>query len=404
MEKNQAAAAFHRIAEQLNKEGLANGELTAAIRGDENEYFLALLKYEAGTYEAAIAPKLLNDITDPFASAFLEKPDAQVILLLAGDYAKKIAGTVRTLRAELDDMAQIVGLTARVALSLTPKEVKRCLRRRNSCFVRGSGMFITGRSQTEAVTGAILLEKAAMTHLLAQKIGGAKRVPLLSAALMHWIYQKKYSKINLSEEATSQEGTARKTAPAPEHPAKEQLLREQIVEYGKRLSEEGLVQGTWGNIAVRLDETHMLTTPSGLDYRFLTAEDIVRVELATLDYGAQRKPTSEKRLHRDVFASRSTANACIHTHSRYCGVFAAARKPVCCISGEMKRLVGSEMCCAPHALPSTKKLSKVAIRALGRNNGCLLMNHGVLCCASSLDEAYQTCKAAEQAAKEQLEA
>ncbi len=242
-----------------------------------------------------------------------------------------------------------------------------------------------------------------MTHLLAQKIGGAKRVPLLSAVLMHWIYQKKYSKINLEEETAKKSESEAKSTPPEPRSEREQLLREQIVEYGKRLSEEGLVQGTWGNIAVRLDETHMLVTPSGLDYRFLTADDVVRVELATLDYGAQRKPTSEKRLHRDVFAFRASANACIHTHSRYCGVFAAARKPVCCISGEMKRFVGSEMCCAPHALPSTKKLSKVAIRALGRNNGCLLMNHGVLCCGNSLDEAYQTCKAAEQAAKEQLE-
>jgi len=403
MEKNQAAAAFHRIADQLKKAGFTSGEVTAAIRGDEREYFLALLKYESGAYEAAIAPKLLDDKTDPFTAAFLEKPDAQVILLLAGGYAKKIAGTVRTLRAELDDMAQIVGLTARVALSLTPKEVKRCLRRRNSCFVRGFGMFITGRSQTEAVTGAILLEKAAMTHLLAQKIGGAKRVPLLSAVLMHWIYQKKYSRINLEEESVKQTEPAGERVPMEVCSEREQLFREQIVEYGKRLSEEGLVQGTWGNIAVRLDETHMLVTPSGLDYRFLTADDVVRVELETLEYGAQRKPTSEKRLHRDVFAFRASANACIHTHSRYCGVFVAARKPVCCISGEMKRFVGSEMCCAPHALPSTKKLSNVAIRAMGKNNGCLLMNHGVLCCGSSLDEAYQTCKAAEQAAKEQLE-
>ena len=403
MTKNEAAAAFHRIAEQLNKAGFTGGEITAAIRGDEGEYFLALLQYGSGAYEAAIAPKSLDDKADPFAAAFLEKPDAQVILLLAGDYAKKAANALRFLRAELDDMAQIVGLTARVALSLTPKEVKRCLRRRNSCFVRGLGMFITGRSQTEAVTGAILLEKAAMTHLLAQKIGGAKRVPLLSAVLMHQIYQKKYSRINLEEESAKQAEPAEAHASAEARSEREQLLREQIVTYGRRLSEEGLVQGTWGNIAVRLDETHMLVTPSGLDYRFLTADDVVRVELETLDYGAQRKPTSEKRLHRDVFAFRNGANACIHTHSRYCGVFAAARKPVCCISGEMQRLVGSEMCCAPHALPSTKKLSKVAIRALGRNNGCLLMNHGVLCCGSSLDEAYQTCKTAEQAAKEQLE-
>ena len=185
-------------------------------------------------------------------------------------------------------------------------------------------------------------------------------------------------------------------------PQREQELREAIVACGIRLVDEGLVQGTWGNIAVRLDETHMLCTPSGLAYHFLTPDDIVKVELATLAYGDQRKPTSEKRLHRDLFAARPDAGASIHTHAKRCGVFAAARKTICCISGEMKELVGEEMRCAGHALPSTKKLSKVALGALGNRNGCLLMNHGVLCCGSDLEQAYRACKAAEQAAGEQL--
>jgi L-fuculose-phosphate aldolase len=68
----------------------------------------------------------------------------------------------------------------------------------------------------------------------------------------------------------------------------------------------------------------------------------------------------------------------------------------------MKRLVGDEMRCAGHALPSTKKLSKVALGALGNRNGCLLMNHGVICCGTDLEAAYQTCKAAEEAATQQL--
>ena len=92
----------------------------------------------------------------------------------------------------------------------------------------------------------------------------------------------------------------------------------------------------------------------------------------------------------------------IHTHAKLCGVFAAARKPICCISGEMKALIGKEMQCAGHALPSTKKLSKVALQAMGNRNGCLLMNHGVLCCGADLEKAYLACKAAEEAAGEQL--
>ncbi|MCI2147786.1 MAG: class II aldolase/adducin family protein, partial [Clostridiales bacterium] len=39
-----------------------------------------------------------------------------------------------------------------------------------------------------------------------------------------------------------------------------------LVVYGQRLLASGLVQGTWGNLSVRLNEDQMLVTPSGLDY------------------------------------------------------------------------------------------------------------------------------------------
>ncbi len=399
MTKAQAAMAFLELSAQLRHEGLLGDAhpVQAALRGDEGEIFFAELSGADMTMQEVDT----GEAQEPFFHAFYVKPEAKALLLLNGTYASLVAQGMRALTAELDDMAQIVGLTARVASALSPDEIARCLRGRNSCFVKGSGMLITGRSVSEAVTGAILLEKAAMTHLLAQKIGGAKRVPLFSAALMHMIYQKKYSKINLSAEQA-----ADSHAPAVEETcaqtAREREIRSQIVSYGRRLQEEGLLQGTWGNLAVRLNETQMLCTPSGLDYRLLAPEDIVKVELSTLAYGTQRKPTSEKRLHRDIFEKRADVCAVIHTHAKLCGVFAAARKTICCIEDEMKTLVGDEMRCAGHALPSTKKLSKVAIQALGNRNGCLLMNHGVICCGANLEAAYLACKAAEEAAGRQL--
>ena len=51
-------------------------------------------------------------------------------------------------------------------------------------------------------------------------------------------------------------------------------LRQLVKDSGVRLLEENLVQGTWGNISVRLDEDHMLVTPTGLDYYHLTPEDM----------------------------------------------------------------------------------------------------------------------------------
>lgn len=400
MTKSQAAKAFLELTAQLQHEGLLSetNPVRAALRGDDGAIFFAELSGADMTMQEIVT----GEQQEPFFYAFTIKPEAKALLLLSGTYAQEIGKQLRALTAELDDMAQIVGLTARVASALTPEEIARCLRGRNSCFVKNEGMLITGRAVSEAVTGAILLEKAAMTHILAKKIGGAKRVPLFSAALMHFIYQKKYSKINLgAEEQKTQE---RQPIPAdlPAQTAREREIRAEIVAYGKRLQEEGLLQGTWGNLAVRLDETHMLCTPSGLDYRILTPEDIVKVELSTLDYGTQRKPTSEKRLHRDIFKCRADVGAVIHTHAKLCGVFAAARKSICCIEGEMKSRIGDEMRCAGHALPSTKKLSKVAIGALGNRNGCLLMNHGVICCGADLEGAYLACTAAETSAGQQL--
>ena len=401
MTKPEAMKAFFEIQAQLQHEGLLEAEqgaVKAALRGDEGEIFFAeLSRADMTMQEIATGEEQVS-----FFHAFVVKPEVKALLLLKGTYAAQIASSMRALTAELDDMAQIVGLTARVARTLEPVEMERCLRGRNSCFVKGEGMLITGRSITEAMTGAILLEKAAMTHLLAKKIGGAKRVPLFSAALMHFIYQKKYSKINLSAESAKVEPFAQPQAELLAQTARERVLREQIISYGRRLQDEGLLQGTWGNLAVRYDERYMLCTPSGLDYRLLTPDDIVKVELSTLEYGEQRKPTSEKRLHRDVFAARADVGAVIHTHAKRCGVFAAARQSICCIDGEMKRLVGDEMRCAGHVLPSTKKLSRVALKALGNRNGCLLMNHGVICCGADLEAAYLACKAAEDAAGRQL--
>lgn len=401
MTKPEAIKTFFSIQAQLQHEGLLSqqtGAVKAALRGEDGEVFLA----ELDSAGVAMQELATGNPEEPFLYAFAIKPEAKALLLVRGTYAPQVAASMRALTAELDDMAQIVGLTARVAGALTPREIERCLHSRNSCFVKGEGMLITGRSISEALTGAILLEKAAMTHVLAQKIGGAKRVPLFSAALMHFIYQKKYSKINLGAETEKTHPTAQTDADAPAQTSRERSIREGIVTYGKRLQDEGLLQGTWGNLAVRLDGQYMLCTPSGLDYRTLTPEDIVKVELTTLNYGKQRKPTSEKRMHRDIFEARADVGAVIHTHAKHCGVFAAARKSICCIEGEMQRIIGDEMRCAGHALPSTKKLSNVALKALGNRNGCLLMNHGVICCGADLEGAYLACKASEEAAGKQL--
>lgn len=184
---------------------------------------------------------------------------------------------------------------------------------------------------------------------------------------------------------------------------KEREIREKLVEYGKKVVESGLVQGTWGNLSVRLDENSMIVTPSGLDYTRLTAEDMVKVDIKTLEYEGDLKPTSEKGIHGGVYAGRPDVGAVIHTHSKYCAIFAAARKDVPVCGEEMEKIFGSKVRLAGYGLPGTKKLWNHTIEALGKNNGCIMANHGMLCVGKTMEEAFENCRRLEDYCRTYIE-
>ena len=141
MTKSDAAKAFLALAAQLKHEGLLEEAkpVQAALRSDDGSIFLA----ELAGGDMTMQEIATGEQQEPLLHAFYVKPEAKALLLLSGTYALEIANGMRALTAELDDMAQIVGLTARVASALTPEEIARCLRGRNSCFVKGEGMLIT---------------------------------------------------------------------------------------------------------------------------------------------------------------------------------------------------------------------------------------------------------------------
>lgn len=183
----------------------------------------------------------------------------------------------------------------------------------------------------------------------------------------------------------------------------EQEKRELLVEYGKKVVQTGLVHGTWGNLSIRLDEKYMLVTPSGLDYNRLTADDMVKVKIRTLEYEGDIKPTSEKGLHGGIYEKRPEVEAVIHTHSKYCSIFAAARKSVPVTNGEIAAVFGQKIALAGYGLPGTRKLMKNTIEALGKNFGCIMANHGMICCGRNIKEAFDNCMKMEAYCMEYIE-
>ena len=95
----------------------------------------------------------------------------------------------------------------------------------------------------------------------------------------------------------------------------EKELRQMVKDAGVRMLEENLVQGTWGNISIRLYEKHALVTPSGLDYVVMTPDDLPVVDIETLEWTGPRKPTSERKIHAAILRARPEINVVLHSLS-----------------------------------------------------------------------------------------
>ena len=366
----------------------------------------------------------------------------------------------------LDDMAQVIGtraavIDARGGLRKAVPQLVRIMRANAGCFVvighaaDGSCLGYTltvGRTPYEAIVAMTVLEKSAEVALLAEKIGSPQPVSAWECRRMRSIYLKKYSKseasaraaeaaalaahedaaaaktvtsagaadrntdlgtANAADEIASAANTATASGSASaaditagtmqeSSPTREETLRAQLVDYGKQLVASGLVQGTWGNLSARLDDTYMLVTPSGLDYARLTPADMVKVNMRTLEYEGDLKPTSEKSLHAAIYQNRPDIGGIIHTHSKYCCVYAAARRDLP-IPADRQTAFQSPIKLAPYAPPGSKTLTKNTAAAVGDNYGAIMAGHGMIACGRDLTAAFQNCKQLEAIAEASLQ-
>ena len=98
-----------------------------------------------------------------------------------------------TLRAQLDDMAQMLGpRIPRAEPSATA--ILRTLSKQDAVFVRGVGAIIRAADPDDREALRLLTEKSALCALHAAGLGVKVHLSRLDAALMHLIYQKKYAK------------------------------------------------------------------------------------------------------------------------------------------------------------------------------------------------------------------
>lgn len=324
--------------------------------------------------------------TGDIGRIFSSRDDINAIVFICTEAAVRFSKENQIMRPALDDLAQIIGPDVTVCPDGTARTLLKALRNRRGCFIQGSGIIAVGDTIEEAIAGARILEKSAEAEIYSGKLNGLQYLDPTTAQELHKYYDGSYSKVNQKEKVDFISSGA-----------EEFQLRNRIIDCGKDMSRSELVQGSWGNISLRLNPNTMLITPSGMDYFSIRTEDIVRMNIHDLKYGMQRKPSSEYRLHAALYRRYPECNAIIHTHSNGISAFAAAHAGFRISEPPMDQLIG-DMHCSEYRTPGTDELCDSIMEAIEGSHACIIANHGAIFYGNDLDVTLAIANAVESRA------
>ncbi len=171
-----------------------------------------------------------------------------------------------------------------------------------------------------------------------------------------------------------------------------------VVEGLRGLAEHGLNRGTAGNVSVRT-AAGMLITPTGLSPAELSPGHIVHMALDGSVDAQQLAPSSEWRIHADIYRGHPGVHAVVHCHSAYATMLACARRAIPAVHYMVAAAGAREIPLAGYATFGTAQLSRAAVAALADCAACLLANHGQIATAEHLPGALKLAALVEELAQ-----
>jgi len=165
-------------------------------------------------------------------------------------------------------------------------------------------------------------------------------------------------------------------------------IADAIAAAGRDLDRRGLLASCEGNISVRLDADHVLTTPSGVHKGRLEPGEMVVVDGTGAAVG-RGAPSSEIKLHLAIYEEREDVGAVVHAHPPTATGYAVAGKEL--PRAALAETVAMFGCVpvAPYGTPSTAALADSVREPVRTFDVILLANHGAVTVGADLKQAAE---------------
>lgn len=187
---------------------------------------------------------------------------------------------------------------------------------------------------------------------------------------------------------------------------REGQLRRRIVETGRAMYARGLIVAADGNVSARLDERHLLITPTGRRKGALTEDDLVvcRLEDGAPRAGELLRPSLEIRMHVLVYAKRPDVMAVVHAHPPLAIAHTVAGIPLDQPLMPEAFVALGHVPTIPYTTPTTEEVPRALAEPILRHDALLLARHGSLTLGKTVEEAYDRLEVLEHFAKISLAA
>lgn len=176
--------------------------------------------------------------------------------------------------------------------------------------------------------------------------------------------------------------------------------REELIKICNLLYERKLTFSAGGNMSVRIDDKHILITPSGRNKGLLEPDDLVKMSLDGKVVG-KGKPSIEAKFHIALYKANSETNAVIHCHPLYGTALAIEGKKVTFDLTPEGILLLGDVPMVGYSTPGSDELVK-GIEKNAKAKAMLMERHGALTQGRTLEEAFNRMEELEFQAKMRL--
>lgn len=186
---------------------------------------------------------------------------------------------------------------------------------------------------------------------------------------------------------------------SPGEPLSVPETKEQLLWAAQEMLRSGLVEGTAGNVAVRLPDGTAALTPSSLDYLTMGLDDLVVCDLDGNVLEGHRSPTSEKSLHLSALRAYPEIGATMHCHAKYATMFALTRTPIPAVIEEFDVYVGGDVEVAEYRTTGTEELAAEVASRVDKKAAVLMANHGLFAVGRSAADVLHVAQLVERTAE-----